>query len=62
MVGSAKGTSMITFRTDLPGKLSRTSTQAMIVPITMLTRVTSRDWVTVNVTAAHVWLLLSTEK
>jgi len=53
---------MMTFSTDLPQNRSRTSTQAMTVPMTMLTRVTISDWVTVSVTAAQVWLLLSTEK
>ena len=32
------------------------------MPITMLMAVTKKDWVTVRVTAAQVWGLVSTEK
>jgi len=51
---------MMTSSTALPGKLSRTSTQAMTVPITMLMHVTSTACWTVKVTAAQVCGLVST--
>src|SRR5699024_4008644 len=41
MVGSANGRSMAVSITRLPGKSSRTSTQAITVPITALTPVTA---------------------
>ena len=53
---------MMTSRTTLPGKRSRTSTQAIVVPMTMLMAVTMSDWSTVSFTAAHVCGLESTEK
>ena len=43
MVGSANGMSMMTSSTRLPQNRSRTSTQAMIVPMTTLTTVTRSD-------------------
>ena len=43
----------------LPGNRSRTSTQAMIVPITMLTAVTARELSTVSLRALSVWVLVS---
>ena len=59
MVGSANGMSMTTSRIRLPEKWSRTSTQAIVVPITMLTSVTSRAWPTVSRSAAAVCSLVS---
>ena len=38
----------------MPGKRSRTRTQAITVPITTLTAVTSSDWMTVSSTADRV--------
>ena len=58
MVGSANGMSMTTSSTRLPGKWSRTSTQAIVVPITTLTPVTSTAWPTVSSSAARVWALV----
>src|SRR6185295_19886613 len=58
IVGSAKGMSMTTSSTRLPQNRSRTSTQAMTVPITMLSRVTSTDCTTVSSTADRVWGLV----
>ncbi len=55
MVGSANGMSITTSRMRLPQKRSRTSTQAMTVPITMFTRVTRKACSTVSATAASVW-------
>jgi hypothetical protein len=55
IVGSAKGTSMTTSSKALPGKWSRTSTQAITVPITTLMPVTRKAWLTVRLTAAQVW-------
>ena len=43
----------------LPGNRSRTSTQAMIVPITMLTAVTPSELSTVSLRALNVCLLVS---
>src|SRR5690242_4474172 len=58
IVGSANGMSMTTSRTALPGNRSRTSTQAMTVPMTTLSRVTSTDCTTVSSTADRVWGLV----
>ena len=41
IVGSANGRSMRALTTRLPGKSSRTRTQAMSVPMTALTRATT---------------------
>jgi len=54
MVGKANGMSMMTSSTRLPQKRSRTRTQAMRVPITMLITVASSDVPTVRVSAARV--------
>ena len=62
IVGIANGTSMITLRIDLPQNRSRTSTQAMIVPITMLITVTIAAAMTVSTTAAQVWSFCRTLK
>ena len=53
---------MMTLTIALPGKLSRTRTQAMTVPITMLISVTMAAWVTVSLSAAQVWSFWSTWK
>ena len=45
---------MMTSRMRLPKNRSRTSTQAMIVPTTMLITVTPSDAPTVSLIAAHV--------
>ena len=50
----AGGMSMTTSRTDLPQKRSRTSTQAIGVPMTTFTAVTRSDCTTVSRTAAAV--------
>ena len=50
--------SMTTSRIRLPGKWSRTSTHAIIVPITTLTAVTSSAWPTVSRSAASVCSLV----
>ena len=54
MVGSANGMSMSTSRTRLPKNWSRTSTQAISVPITTFTTVTMSAWPTVSRIAAAV--------
>ncbi len=46
---------MTTLRIVLPQKRSRTSTQAITVPMTTLTRVTISDWLTVSLSAFQVW-------
>jgi len=53
---------MIKSSAALPQNRSRTSTQAITVPITMLRPVTIRDWVTVSLIAAHVWSFCSTRR
>ena len=64
IVGSAKGRSMIALTIDLPGKLSRTRSQATIVPKTALiattiseqTRISSSDWIAAGeVTWSQNW-------
>jgi hypothetical protein len=52
IVGSAKGRSMIEFTQRLPGKSSRTSTQAMIVPATALIATTITEAIRVSLSAA----------
>ena len=54
MVGSANGMSMRTSRSRWPLNWSRTSTQAMRVPITTFTAVTMSAWPTVSRIAAAV--------
>src|SRR3954468_17176243 len=51
IVGSANGRSMIAFTAPLPRKSSRTSTQAIRVPISALTNVTTRASASVNFSA-----------
>ncbi len=53
MVGSAKGRSMKSSTMLLPGKSSRTSTHAMIVPITRLKSATPAEIESVSFSAAH---------
>src|SRR4029453_3510801 len=55
IVGRAKGRSMRALTTRLPGNWSRTSTQAMTVPMTTLPAATSRDTVRVRRSAARAW-------
>ena len=50
---------MRTSSSRLPQNRSRTSTQAISVPITTLTPVTRSDWPTVSLIAAQVWGFLS---
>ncbi len=52
IVGSAKGRSMTAFTARLPRKSSRTSTQAIRVPITTLMPVTSSEMPSVKRRAA----------
>ena len=59
IVGRANGMSITTSRTCLPRNRSRTSTQAIVVPITMFTSVTRNAWVTVKRSAAAVCSLVS---
>ena len=54
MVGSANGTSITRSSSALPGKSSRTNTQATTVPNTTFTTVTSTACVTVSRRAAAV--------
>lgn len=54
MVGSAKGMSIRTSRARCPKNRSRTSTQAMAVPMNTLTTVTSAAVPTVRRIAAAV--------
>ena len=58
MVGSANGMSMSTSRMRWPLNWSRTSTQAMRVPITTFTAVTMSAWRTVRRIAAAVCSLV----
>src|SRR3954468_2270508 len=51
IVGSANGRSMIAFTAPLPRKSSRTSTQAIRVPISALTNVTTRASASVSLIA-----------
>src|SRR4029453_17081766 len=55
IVGRAKGRSMRALTTRLPGNWSRTSTQAMTVPMTTMPAATSRDTVRVRRSAARAW-------
>jgi hypothetical protein len=52
MVGSANGMSISTSTNRMPGKRSRTSTQAIAVPMTALTAVTPSELSSVNRMAA----------
>src|SRR5919106_5701501 len=52
IVGSAKGRSMSAFTTLFPRKSSRTSTQAIIVPVTAFTATTKSDAAKVSFSAA----------
>lgn len=52
IVGSANGRSMSAFTKPLPGKSSRTRTQAISVPMTTLTRATTTETTTVTRSAA----------
>ncbi len=58
MVGIANGMSIRTSRKPRPQNRSRTSTQAISVPITTLIAVTKRDCPTVSLIAAQVWGLV----
>ena len=58
MVGRANGMSMTTSRIRLPAKRSRTSTQAIAVPMKTLTTVTPKAWPTVSRRAEAVWALV----
>ncbi len=53
IVGNANGRSMKSSTAPLPGKSSRTSTHAMIVPITRLKRATPTEIVRVSLSASH---------
>src|SRR3954447_1217451 len=53
MVGRANGRSMIVSRSRRPGILSRTSTQAIVVPMNRLISATSADATTVSFKAAQ---------
>src|SRR6476646_4141055 len=53
IVGSANGRSISVSTMDLPGKLSRTSTQATTVPSTTLTTATTADAPSVSTSADH---------
>ena len=55
IVGSANGRSMIALTTRLPRKSSRTSTQAISVPMTALIAVTTSEMSSVNRSAATAW-------
>src|SRR4029453_16223738 len=55
IVGRAKGRSMRALTTRLPGNSSRTSTQAMTVPITTLPAATTRATAKVRRSAARAW-------
>src|SRR5215208_8299062 len=55
IVGRAKGRSMRALTTRLPGNWSRTSTQAMTVPMTTLTVATSSATAKVRRSAARAW-------
>jgi hypothetical protein len=57
IVGSANGRSMSALTIRLPRKSSRTSTHAMIVPITALIAATSRLMSSVKRSAATDWRL-----
>src|SRR6266545_2575437 len=52
IVGRAKGRSMSELTNPLPGKLSRTSTQAIVVPITALIATTISEAISVSFRAA----------
>jgi hypothetical protein len=52
IVGSANGRSMTLFTIDRPGKRSRTSTQAVIVPKTALTSAARTATITLSFSAA----------
>ena len=52
IVGSAKGRSMIELRSRLPRNSSRTSTQAISVPITALITTTISEEIRVSLIAA----------
>src|SRR5450756_2462954 len=62
MVGSAKGRSMSALTMVLPGKVSRTSTQAMMVPTTALIAATAKDETRLSCSAARVSGLLTTRQ
>ncbi len=53
IVGNANGRSMKSSTAPLPGKSSRTSTHAMIVPITRLNSATPTEIVSVSLSASH---------
>src|SRR5215211_3841428 len=55
IVGRAKGRSMRALTTRLPGNWSRTSTQAMTVPMTTFPAATSSDTAKVRRRAAKAW-------
>ena len=55
IVGSANGMSITTLRTPRPGNLSRTSTQAITVPITAFSSATPKATPTVSPMALSVW-------
>jgi hypothetical protein len=55
MVGRANGRSMSALTTRLPGNSSRTSTQAMTVPMTTLPAATARATAKVRRSAASAW-------
>src|SRR5215218_8834131 len=55
MVGRAKGRSIRALTTRLPGNWSRTSTQAMTVPMTTLPAATTRATAKVRRSAARAW-------
>ena len=58
IVGSANGMSMMTSTNRLPGKSSRTSTQAIRVPMTALTNATPSELSRVRDQRATAWCLV----
>src|SRR4051794_34161195 len=55
IVGSAKGRSISAFTAPLPRKSSRTSTQAISVPVTALIATTISETISVSLNAATAW-------
>src|SRR4051794_15876416 len=59
IVGSANGRSISAFTIPLPGNSSRTSTQAISVPVIALITTTIADTISVSLNAAIAWSLLT---
>ncbi len=59
IVGSAKGRSMIALRTGLPGKLSRTRSQATIVPKKALIAATISEQTRISSSDFFAWPVLT---